>query len=210
MRPSMRTRRQRQLAVRTLAGFAGNHTAPDALKRLAKLGKVRLVDGHALFHVKLILFRGSRKSLAWVGSANFTGPGFERNEELIYETEETDDLQDWFDSRWKETGPQPDQPAAYCTKWKTPAFPREEVDGRRQQKAQRGRKKSAATQVDDGRNAIVFKQKGVRPPPKDGKANKKAPPRGVVAIGEKQYEYSSAQVCCRSCSTRCSKGTVRS
>ena len=100
----------RQLTVRTLAGFAGNHTSPKALKRLAKIGKVRLVDSNAsLFHVKLLLFRGSRRSLAWVGSANFTGPGFEHNEELLYQTEDTDELQAWFDGRWKETGVTTDQ-----------------------------------------------------------------------------------------------------
>ena len=176
---------KRQLKVRTLAGFAGNHTTPGALKKLAELGPVRLVDSSAgLFHVKLFLFRGSRRSLAWVGSANFTGPGFGRNEELLYETEDTDELQDWFNRRWKEIGSQPNQPAAYCREWKRNDVPMLGVtDG----------PKRAGSRRDEA--VMVFEQEGTRPPPPIRGKQKKEPPRGVVIVGGVRYPYSSAQKC---------------
>lgn len=169
---------KRQLRVRTLAGFAGNHTTPGALKRLAKLGPVRLVDSNAgLFHVKLFLFRGSRRSLAWVGSANFTGPGFGRNEELLYETEDTDELQDWFNRRWKEIGSQPNQPAAYCREWERNDAPMLGVN-------------------DDGATVIILEQKGARPPERvQGGSGRRNASRGWVTIGSDRYSYTSAQNC---------------
>ena len=76
--------KQRNVKVRALVGVAGGHTSPTALKRLCKLGQVRLVDGgNGLFHVKLYLFRRRSTSVAWIGSANFTHPGFEKNEEIL-------------------------------------------------------------------------------------------------------------------------------
>lgn len=198
-----KARTQRPLKVRTLAGFAGNHTTPGALERLAKLGKVRLVDGRAgLFHVKLLLFRGSLKSLAWVGSANFTGPGFKDNEELLCETEETDELQDWFNRRWKAIGSQPNQPAAYCKKWKKPAFRREEVDygGRQQDQGEVGERHAAPMKkgAGDGKTVIVIKpdEEQGRPPPRVSGTNKRRyHSRGEVIIGEERHPYKSAGDC---------------
>lgn len=172
---------KRKLAVRTLAGFSMNQTTPGALERLAKLGTVRLVEGSTgLFHVKLYLFRGSRRSIAWVGSANFTGPGFRGNEELLYETEETDELQAWFNDRWKKAGSQPDRLAAYCRDWVKPDVP---MPG-----------ESPPDFVTEA-EVIVVEQEGPRPPNPVRKGGRRAASKGVVIIRGERYRYSSAQQC---------------
>ena len=185
-------RRIRQLTVRTMAGYSGNHTTPGALKRLAKLGNVRLVDGQdGMFHVKLFLFHGPGGSVAWVGSANFTGPGFGGNEELLYETKVTAKLQEWFDRRWKEIGAQSDQPAAYCKRWKKPEHPLLGVDP--DPKKQGRQPDRHAT---DEPKIIVFVQKGKRPPPAiEGGNGKRVPAGGEVRIDGKRFPYEAAQEC---------------
>ena len=117
--------KQRKVRVRTLVGIAGGHTTPDALKRLCKLGKVRLVEGHGLFHVKLYLFHKASTSSAWVGSANFTGPGFEKNEEVLLETTNAAEAVDWFKNRWKEIDADWSRRRLeeYCKTWKPPPHP---------------------------------------------------------------------------------------
>lgn len=192
-------RRNGKLTVRTMAGFSGNHTAPDALRRLAELGKVRLVDDDSrMFHVKLVLFRSSSGSLAWVGSANFTKRGFGSNEELIYETRVTGELQEWFDRRWGKIGAQPDQPARYCNEWKRPSSPMRGVDDK---DMDTGAKEVTPPQsdrddVNDGSKAMVFVQEGPRPPPYvKGGNGRRFPPRGKVEIDGNAYDYASAQKC---------------
>lgn len=86
--------KQRKIRIRALVGIAGGHTTRSALKRLCKLGEVRLVDGNGLFHVKLYLFHRASTSSAWIGSANFTGPGFKKNEEILLETTNTAEVVD--------------------------------------------------------------------------------------------------------------------
>lgn len=172
---------KRKLAVRTLAGFSMNQTTPSALKRLAKLGTVRLVEGSTgLFHVKLYLFRGSRGPIAWVGSANFTGPGFGGNEEFLYETDDTDELQAWFNDRWKKAGSQPDRLAAYCREWVKPDVP---MPGESPEFAK-------------GAEVIIIEQEGPRPPNlvRGGNGNREAS-KGVVTIRGERYPYRSAQKC---------------
>lgn len=147
---------------------------------MAKLGKVRLVEGKdGVFHVKLFLFRGELTPLAWVGSANFTGPGFGSNEELLYETKVTGALQKWFDRRWKEIGAQPDQPATYCEAWEPPDVPMPGVDGG----------------ANDGPSVITFVQEGTRPRPYVNGNGRRQPARGVVRIGRDTFPYESAQAC---------------
>lgn len=194
----LKRRRRKGTKVRTLAGTAGNHTTPGALERLAKLGEVRLVtDSSGLFHVKLILFRTSRKSLAWVGSANFTGPGFDGNEELIYETEEVKGLAEWFDGRWKQIGVQHDQPDSYCKKWKRPAAPMRGVDDPKDSKRRKRRSTSAspARGAHNEPSVILFRQEGERPTRYTGKGKKRESPRGKVTIGNITHEYKSAVDC---------------
>ena len=87
--------------IRAIVGTFGNATEPDALEILTKIGQLRIVGGrNPLFHPKVYIFRGTRRSVAWIGSANFTRGGFERNEETVFETEDCDSASDWFEQRW--------------------------------------------------------------------------------------------------------------
>ena len=70
------------MKVRAIVGTYGNATHPRALDRLRTIGALRLADSDgAMFHPKVYIFHGSDESFAWIGSANFTGAGFARNEE---------------------------------------------------------------------------------------------------------------------------------
>lgn len=185
-------RREGELTVRTMAGYSGNHTTPGALRRLAKLGKVRLVDGgNGMFHVKLFLFHSSSGSVAWVGSANFTGRGFRSNEELLVETPATTKLQKWFDQRWADIGPQPYEPETYCKGWIKPEHPLLGVDS--DPKKQDGEPHPDA---DDGPKVVTFVQEGRRPPPltRGGNGNRLRP-HGEVGIAGETHPYKSAQEC---------------
>ncbi len=37
-----------------------------------------------MFHPKVYIFTGNEGACAWIGSANFTGAGFARNEEAVH------------------------------------------------------------------------------------------------------------------------------
>lgn len=134
--------KQRNVRVRALVGVAGGHTSPDALKRLCKLGEVRLADGGSgLFHVKLYLFRGRRTSIAWVGSANFTNPGFEKNEEVLLETTDTADVAEWFENRWEGIDGKQSRRRLqeYCKTWERPATPSPDDAGQPNARSEIGR-----------------------------------------------------------------------
>ena len=97
--------RKHPVRVRALIGLRGNSTTPDALDMLKKIGELRIVNENRLFHPKVYLFRlREGDQLAWVGSANFTGGGFENNEEVVFETPATQQIADWFDNRWEAAG----------------------------------------------------------------------------------------------------------
>ena len=191
--------KHRNIRVRTLVGVAGGHTSPRALERLRELGQVRLVDGGSgLFHVKLYLFRGRRTSVAWIGSANFTSPGFEKNEEILLETTDTADLADWFKRRWKgiDATQSHKRLREYCKNWKSPATPSpddvDDVGDRSTSDARRiNKQESAPDDVDNGR--IVFVQDGKRPTPLAEKGDMGVRPQGIVRIAGKSYRYKSAQ-----------------
>ena len=101
----VQTARKRRILVRAIIGTSRNVTEPDALKQLHEIGDLRLIsDEYRLFHPKIILFRSQGKSLAWIGSANFTRGGFERNEETIFETDHWQAAWEWFTERWSECG----------------------------------------------------------------------------------------------------------
>lgn len=93
--------------VKALVGTHGNATDPDAVQSLVDGNNcdVRLVEGGALFHPKLYLFRRSRrKTVAWIGSANFTGAGLAGNREVMLEFDEESaisEMESWFDERWR-------------------------------------------------------------------------------------------------------------
>ena len=92
------------LRIHAIVGLWGNITDPKVLKKLDDIGKLRIVDGNQHFHPKIYIFRSSKKSIAWVGSANFTRGGFELNEELIFETSDTKAIEGWFNRLWHQCG----------------------------------------------------------------------------------------------------------
>ena len=75
--------------VRAVVGLWGNLTDPFALRMLANVGQLRGADPGRRFHPKVFIFRGGGRSVAWVGSANFTSGGFGMNEEALFETCDT-------------------------------------------------------------------------------------------------------------------------
>ena len=91
--------------VRAVVGRWGNLTDPLALRMLATIGRLRGPDAGRHFHPKVFIFRGGGKSVAWVGSANFTAGGFGMNDEAVFETSDTESVQEWFDDLWKHTDP---------------------------------------------------------------------------------------------------------
>ncbi len=91
--------------VRAIVGRWGNLTDPFALRTLAKIGQLHGPDAGRHFHPKVFIFRGRGKSVAWVGSANFTSGGFGMNDEAVFETSDTESVQDWFDDLWEHTDP---------------------------------------------------------------------------------------------------------
>lgn len=174
--------KQRKIRIRALVGIAGGHTTRSALKRLCKLGEVRLVDGNGLFHVKLYLFHRASTSSAWIGSANFTGPGFEKNEEILLETTNTTEAVDWFKGRWKKVGAEWSRRRLkeYCKTWKQPATPPPDDVGE-------------PTRRDDvADDRIVFVQEGERPP-LPGKGCKRRQPQGTIIVAGRSLPYKSAQ-----------------
>jgi len=97
----------RDVKIRAIVGTYGNATHPKALERLRDVGTLRLAESDgAMFHPKVYIFHGSdkSKSCTWIGSANFTGAGFKRNEEVVHETREVDDASGWFKRRWRRCG----------------------------------------------------------------------------------------------------------
>ena len=94
--------------LRALAGVHGNATDPASLEKILDTfgcSSLRIVEGGPLFHPKVYLFRhDSGKDTAWIGSANFTGPGFNDNREILLETDEVsvvNQIQLWFETEWR-------------------------------------------------------------------------------------------------------------
>ena len=100
----------RRCAVRALVGTHGNATDPCCLQKIVdRFGwdSLRIVgDGGPLFHPKLYLFRrDGDATVAWIGSANFTGGGLDSNREILLESENArvvSQLEAWFDAEWRE------------------------------------------------------------------------------------------------------------
>ena len=97
-----------ELQLQAIIGISGNATSPDGLSCLARgfgWESVRLAGDGPLFHPKLVLFHYPRKrTLAWIGSANFTGHGMCVNTELMLETDDEKTvaaMEGWFDIEWK-------------------------------------------------------------------------------------------------------------
>ena len=97
-------RAEQGLQVRAIVGLWNYITEPEALRRLDRLGKLRLAGGGRRFHPKVYLFRGQGRTSAWIGSANFTAGGFAINEEAVFETGDTESVTVWFKNLWRECG----------------------------------------------------------------------------------------------------------
>lgn len=100
--------------VRIVVGLSGNSTEPATLRRLMAEDNVALRVAPAppggVFHPKFYRFCGVKRSVCWVGSANFTRGGFGENAELVHEFEDGDDIGgDWFEELWEqlEADPEP-------------------------------------------------------------------------------------------------------
>ena len=91
--------------VRSVVGLWGTTTTPNALGTLARMGELRVADESRRFHPKVYVFRGEGRSVAWIGSANFTSRGFGGNEEALFETADTEAVESWFDRLWEQCGP---------------------------------------------------------------------------------------------------------
>ena len=97
--------RTASLEVRSVVGLWGNTTTPGALRTLANMGELRVADASRRFHPKVYVFRSEGRSVAWIGSANFTSGGFGMNEEALFETPDTETVESWFDRLWEQCGP---------------------------------------------------------------------------------------------------------
>ena len=113
---------------RRIIGTRGNATSPDSVLSLAEAftwKSLKLVNERELFHPKLYLFGYSGEpTVAWIGSANFTGNGMEANTELVLETSDScavAPMEDWFRNQWTALQQNPKQEfAAYKDQWSKP------------------------------------------------------------------------------------------
>ena len=90
--------------IRIAVGLSGNATEPATLRRLMAYADLRVASAPrgGIFHPKFYRFRGPDRSICWVGSANFTRPGFGGNVELVNEFEDTDEVAGlWFEHFWQ-------------------------------------------------------------------------------------------------------------
>lgn len=176
-----KTKGKGKVRVRALVGIEGDHTTPDALKRLCELGEVRLIDDNRLFHVKLYLFHRANTSSAWIGSANFTGRGFRKNEEVLLETTNAAEAVGWFKNRWKEIDADWSRRRLeeYCKAWKPPTTPPPD-----------GVDEPTHLGADD---RIIFVQKGERPPPLVEGDHRGKRIEGTAVVAGHSFVYGSAQ-----------------
>ncbi|MYC68420.1 MAG: hypothetical protein F4X12_19050 [Acidobacteriia bacterium] len=96
-------RRPRDVRLRAVVGLADTISDPKALRDLADLGQLRTpktIEESRRFHPKVYIFRGENKSVAWIGSANFTDSGLGQNEEVLLEVEDTAATDLWFNQLW--------------------------------------------------------------------------------------------------------------
>ena len=94
-------RRTPRPRVRAIVGPLDGTNDSDALRTLYCIGQLRIARESRYFHPKIYIFRGACRSSAWIGSANFTARGFEENEEVLFETSDTEAVERWFMSLWE-------------------------------------------------------------------------------------------------------------
>ena len=99
---------RRGMKVKAIIGTYGTSTDLAALQKVVRWfgpKSLRIVAPPALFHPKLFLFEKQDRTIAWIGSANFTRGGMETNTELMLETGQARmvaTMEDWFDDLWSE------------------------------------------------------------------------------------------------------------
>ena len=123
-----RKRNDSSVQLQAIIGIRGNATTPPSLELLAgRFGwdSLKLANPVGLFHPKLYLFSyPGQPTVAWVGSANFTGNGMSVNTELVIEIDDNAVVAmmlDWFRQQWAALNQDAQQEfAAYKTDWKEP------------------------------------------------------------------------------------------
>ena len=100
------------IEVRVVVGLSGSSTEPATLRRLMAEDSVELrvaPPPGGVFHPKFYRFCGAKRTVCWVGSANFTRGGFGGNSELVHEFEDGKDMGgDWFEELWAQLGGDPE------------------------------------------------------------------------------------------------------
>jgi HKD family nuclease len=87
--------------MRAIVGIRGNATHPNALRAILRYGQLRIPKNvERLFHPKFYLFHQQERQIGWIGSANLTRPGFQLNDELVFEFEDDGKARQWFDQLW--------------------------------------------------------------------------------------------------------------
>ena len=112
--------------LRIVVGLDGSATDPTTLRDMAAFADLRIgavqPPATGIFHPKYYCFRKSSRSTVWVGSANLTGSGFGRNEELVLETAGSKDSQKWFESLWNSLAEDPSEVIeVYARNWRPPS-----------------------------------------------------------------------------------------
>ncbi len=89
-------------SLKAIIGIWGNATHPNALRNIQSCAQLRIATGlEGQFHPKFYLFHLENQRICWIGSANLTRPGFQQNDELVFEfVDESDDASKWFDNLW--------------------------------------------------------------------------------------------------------------
>ena len=91
----------RGASLRAIIWIWGNATHPNALRGLLGSGELRIA-AQGLFHPKFYLFHQQNHRIGWIGSANLTYPGFQKNEELVFEfTDQDGRALEWFNNVWE-------------------------------------------------------------------------------------------------------------
>ena len=122
-------KRKNDCEAQAIIGIDGNATSPTSLSSFAKAfdwENLRLGAAPGLFHPKLFLFRRrGEPTVAWIGSANFTGHGMAANTELMLETDDKTAVAamlKWFNEQWNALRAQNTEKAfkEYEVRWQEP------------------------------------------------------------------------------------------
>ncbi|CUW37467.1 protein of unknown function [Magnetospirillum sp. XM-1] len=89
--------------LKAIIGVSGTATSAQALAEFASVGQLKL--GHSAsgcFHPKVYIFHHDKGATAWIGSANLTSGGFERNDEAVMEVSgDVSAITAYFRQKWK-------------------------------------------------------------------------------------------------------------